>query len=104
MTAAVAARRTEFGVRAALGATPFDLLGQVLRETLRLALMAGLAGWALGLGLERLGRATLGALPEPPLHLGLLVVASLSFAAALAALLPALRAARIPPAEALRES
>ncbi|WLT31881.1 ABC transporter permease [Geothrix sp. PMB-07] len=103
MAAAVAARRTEFGVRSALGATPLAILGQVLRETLKLALVASVTGWLLGLGLERLGRATLGALPEPPLYLGLFVVFALAVAALLAALLPALRAARIPPAEALRQ-
>jgi putative ABC transport system permease protein len=104
MAASVAARRAEFGVRSALGATPLSILSQILRETLRLAVLAGLAGVLVGGLLERLSREVLGDWPNPPLTLTLLALGALVGAAMAAALLPALRAARIDPAAALRDS
>ncbi|GLH73485.1 hypothetical protein GETHLI_19870 [Geothrix limicola] len=103
MAASVSARRAEFGVRSALGASPLAILGQILKETVRLALLASLAGVLLGGLLERLGREALGAWPSPPLQLSLLALGTLVGAALASALLPALRAARMSPAEALRD-
>lgn len=103
MAASVASRRAEFGVRSALGASPLAILGQILKETARLALLASLAGVLLGGLLERLGREALGAWPSPPLRLSLLALGTLVGAALASALLPALRAARVSPAEALRD-
>jgi len=103
MTASVAARRAEFGVRSALGASPLSLLGQVLREALQLAALAGLAGVLLGGALERLCRSVLGAWPDPPLLLAFLALGALVGAALAATFLPALRAAFAPPSTALRE-
>lgn len=99
---AVGQRTSEIGVRMAMGATPGRILAMVMRDGLALA--AG--GVALGLaGAFSLGRSFQSVLhrtgPADPLvflavPLGLLAVAALATA------LPALRAARIPPALALR--
>jgi predicted permease len=100
---AVAARRREFGVRAALGAPPARLLRGVLGRGLAdigigLAI-GGIAALALGRVLERF---LFGVGVGDPLALaataGLLLAAGL-----LATALPALRAARIAPMQALRE-
>lgn len=102
MAASVAERRPELAVRTALGAAPLDLLAQVLREA---ALLSALAGGVGGLGavlLERGGRPVLGPWPDPGLLGPVLALGVLIFAALLAALGPALRAATTHPAEALR--
>ena len=65
--------------------------------------LAGLAGVLLGGALERVSRDVLGAWPDPPFMLTLMALGSLVGAALAAAFLPALRAARVSPAEALRE-
>jgi ABC-type antimicrobial peptide transport system permease subunit len=97
-------RRREFGVRLALGASPQMILGLVLRRglwQLGLGLTAGLAlGWALNRPLQSIpmlrtiARADAG---------DFLVVAAVIVASVLLACwLPARRAARVDPVEALR--
>lgn len=93
----------EFGLRLAIGATPTRLAMTVLRDSLlvsALGIGSGLAVAAIGLRwfdpANVAGEITL----PSALALGL---AAMSFAATLAALLPALRAARVPPMEALRD-
>ncbi|MFT4198082.1 MAG: FtsX-like permease family protein, partial [Pseudoxanthomonas sp.] len=91
-----------FGVRAALGAAPARLLRQVLGEGAR-QLALGLAiGLAIALALSRLlQRFLFGVEAADPLAIAV-VVAVLAGAGLLACLLPALRAARVPPMQALR--
>jgi putative ABC transport system permease protein len=102
MAVAVAARRHEFGVRAALGASKARLLGQVLREALwqiGLGLAIGLAG---AMALSRLlHRFLFGVGAADPVAITI-VLLTLSVAGLLASLLPALRASRVPPMQALR--
>jgi len=100
----VSRRRREFGVRQALGATPPDLVRQVLREGLPLT--AG--GLALGLGLGALlGRVLSVVLYQvSPFDAVSFAAASavLVAAAFLAAWVPARRAGRIEPMAAMREN
>ena len=101
----IVSRRTrEFGVRQALGATPPDLVRQVLREGLPLTS----GGLALGLGLGALlGRVLSVVLYQvSPFDVVSFAAASavLVAAAFLAAWVPAQRAGRIEPMAAMRNS
>jgi ABC-type antimicrobial peptide transport system permease subunit len=98
----VTRRTREIGVRLALGATPRDVMRQMLRESLGLTI-AGLAlGLVLAIAIARLLSALLyGVSPIDPLVL----TASAALLAAtllLAAYLPTRRATRIDPTTALR--
>jgi predicted permease len=99
---AVAQRRREIGVRMALGALPQQILGQFLCLGARLVaigcLLGGIGGWLTG-------RAMAGLLFDVgSLHPGVFgaTAALLALVAMAACLVPALRAARVPPMEALR--
>jgi ABC-type antimicrobial peptide transport system permease subunit len=97
-----AARRREFGVRMALGATPARLSGSVLREAVRMALPGVLAGALIVLATARLLRSVLfGIEPADAATLaatGLLLVAVVLLASAV----PAWRVSRTEASEALR--
>lgn len=95
-------RTREIGVRMALGADPLEVLRLVMGEGLRL-LGLGLVFGAIGAALvgQRLGDW----MPEVPAFdplVYLAIVAALAITGALASLLPAWRAVRIPPSVALR--
>lgn len=100
---AVRQRRRELGVRRALGAAAGSLTGGVVGGGVRLAALGVVLGTAgavvLGYALER---QLFGVAPTDPLALGGTAVVVLAVAAA-ASLLPALRAARVDPAVALRD-
>ncbi len=98
----VGQRRQEFGVRMALGATPALLVRSVLGLGARLALIGVVIGIAASAWLARLISTMLyGVPPTDPLTLA--VVAALLLVAGLAAsALPAARATRVDPSEALR--
>lgn len=99
---AVAQRRREIGVRMALGAQPEQIRVQFLRLGVRLV-AAGVALGAVGSWLS--GRAMGSQLfGVGAMHPGVLAstAAVLAAIALVACLLPALRAAKVPPMEALR--
>ncbi len=98
----VAQRTAEFGVRIALGATPRDILLVSARHGF-LPIGIGLAaGAATALAATRLMAATLrGVSPRDPATFAA-VIGILAATAALAAYVPARRATRIDPTEALR--
>jgi predicted permease len=102
MAYAVAERRSELGIRLALGAQAGDVLRLVVGQGGRLAgtgLALGLVGALLG---ARLFQAMLfGIGPRDPLSFAVTAVV-LAVAAGLACLVPAWRAARVDPVEALR--
>jgi len=99
---AVSQRRRELGVRAALGAARGDLIALVVREGLlvtSIGLMLGLVGAA---ALTRVMQSLLfGVTPLDPVAFATAPVL-LGPVACIACLLPANRAARTDPAEALR--
>jgi len=99
----VARRKREIGIRMALGALPSAIAGLVLRESGRMIS----AGLAAGLGAAFLFTRFLSGLlfavaPLDPVAFGG-VAALLAAAGLLASFLPARRAARIDPMEALRD-
>jgi predicted permease len=97
-------RRTrDFGLRMALGASARQILGSVVGEGLRMTI-AGLAiGLALSLVSARALRSVLfGVTPTDPSTYGFVVVV-LAGASLMACWLPAWRASRVDPMQALRE-
>jgi ABC-type antimicrobial peptide transport system permease subunit len=98
-----AARRTrEIGIRTALGAGTTQVLRLIVGDGLRLSVIGALLGFAASFALPRSMSAILyGVSPRDPL---LLVIPPLLFLliAAAASLVPAWRAARINPIQALR--
>jgi ABC-type antimicrobial peptide transport system permease subunit len=102
MAYGVSRRTGEIGVRMALGATRPDMARAILREALLLAAAGAAVGLPLSLALTRLVTSQLfGVKPGDPLSTALALVAVLATAAG-AALIPAWRAQRIQPIEALR--
>ena len=95
-------RTSEFGLRAALGAEPGAVTRMVLAEGLRVAIIGVLIGVPAGLAATRLIRAQLfgiGTVDLPSLAIAIVV---LILTAVVASYLPARRAAKVGPLEALR--
>jgi len=99
---AVAQRTRGIGVRMALGARPVDVTKMVLGSGLKLSALGLLAGGALAVVLGVLLRSLLfGVTPASPLIYASTAVALMAVAIA-ACVIPAQRAARVDPVEALR--
>jgi predicted permease len=98
----VSGRTREFGIRQALGARPRSILTKVLTEGLVIASAGVVAGVVVGFALERTIGKFIGVVQLPG-ALPLIASAAVILAAAvIASALPAARAARVDPAEALR--
>src|SRR6476661_2641931 len=98
----VGQRSKEIGVRMALGAQKFDVLRMVLKDGARMTLAGILIGLVGALVLTRLMRSMLyGVKPTDPLTF-ICVAALLCTIALLACYLPARRAMKVDPMEALR--
>ncbi len=98
----VASRTSEIGVRMALGATHESITGMVLREGLLLTIVGLIVGLVLGLGVARVSSSMLyGISPIDPVSI-VVTVALLGAASLLAGYIPARRAVKIDPMEALR--
>ena len=103
MTIAVSERTGEIGLLVALGAPQRTILGLFLGEAVALSAIGGLVGLAIGSGLAGLTRLLLPALPvHTPLSFVLLAESIAVAIGLLAGVLPARRAARLDPVDALR--
>src|SRR5215510_8757179 len=99
---AAARRRPEFAVRMALGASPATIGGEVLRFGLAPVFTGIAVGSVVALASARwIGSFLYGVLPKDGASVSV-AAATLLCAATLAALLPAMRAGRTNPADALR--
>ena len=100
-------RTSEFGLRKALGATPSAIVWMVLQESVLLTSVSGWLGLVGGIAAveatARLG-TQIDYVRNPSVHLGpaLAAIVLLVLAGAVAGFVPAWRAARIQPVEALR--
>jgi putative ABC transport system permease protein len=102
-------RTTEIGIRRAIGATPSNILSQIISESVVLTSIAGMAGILLAvlvLQMLELGNTTDG-IVEAHFQVGFwTAIASLSMLmglGVLAGLAPAARAMSIKPVDAMRE-
>jgi putative ABC transport system permease protein len=101
-------RTREIGVRKALGATPGNVVGQILLEAIFVTALFGYIGLALGVGLlELLASAIPGSQffrdPTIDFSVAIRALVALLIAGAIAGFIPARRAAAIRPIEALRD-
>jgi predicted permease len=99
----VARRRNEIGIRMALGAAQRRVAGMVLGEVATMLVVGLGLGWALAIGATRFIKSFLFGMgpTDPATFAG--AVALLAAVGLLAAYLPARRAARVDPMEALRD-
>jgi putative ABC transport system permease protein len=102
MAFGVAQRTHEFGVRIALGAQRSRVIGLVLKEGTTLALIGGLIGLIGAYLVRRAMQITLFGVPAVDVRAFGAMFLLLLIAALVACLVPALRASRIEPLEALR--
>jgi putative ABC transport system permease protein len=102
MAYSVQQRTQEIGIRMALGASPGDVRRMVVGRGMLLAVTGVAIGVAGGLATTRIMRSLLfGVKPWDPLMFALTAV-SLAAVALLACYLPARRASRVDPLDALR--
>jgi putative ABC transport system permease protein len=101
MVISVLERRSEIGLRRALGATKGNILTQFLAEAILLALAGGVVGVAAGVLATAIYARAKNEIVVIPAEAWLGGLAAAVLIGAIAGLLPALRAARMSPTEAL---
>ena len=110
MLIVVKERTKEIGIRRALGATPWGVRMQILQESLTLTILSGMAGvsfaagviWLINFLLERIGPVENFANPSVDIKVILIALLILIFFGVLAGLIPAIRATKMKPIDALR--
>ncbi len=103
MTMAVTERTAEIGLLRALGAREGQVLQLFLGEAMLLSALGGLSGLLLGVGVAQAAHALFPALPvHTPWLFAVLAELSAISIGLLAGVMPARRAARLDPVEALR--
>lgn len=109
MLVTVRERTKEIGIRRALGATPRNIIGQILSESVVLTVLAGLLGIVLGVGLLRGVGIVLSQgdqfFKDPQVSFGMAISSLLILIVigAMAGYIPAQRAMMIKPVEAISE-
>ena len=98
----VARRTNEIGIRMALGAARVDIVWMVLREAALLLTLGTVAGLLLALGGSQTAKALLYGLKPYDVTTLLASVGALALIAAAASYIPAFRASRLDPVDALR--
>jgi putative ABC transport system permease protein len=107
MLVVVKERTKEIGIRRAIGATPWNIKGQIILEAVFLTTIAGIIGIVFGVWVMHLVDVNFGDSPQflrPGVELGLVLGAFgiLVLVGVFAGLLPASRATQVKPVEALR--
>ena len=103
MLVTVTERTREIGIRMAVGASRRDILEQFLLEAMLISVSGGLAGILLGVGIPLSVRFLAPMLRVPVSPISVVVAFAVSFVVGVVfGLLPANRAARLNPSEALR--
>ena len=102
MIASVSERASEIGLRRAVGARAEDIRLQFLVETVATTLAGGVGGIVLGFALARMGAVRMHLDGVAPWSAALLGIAASCLVGFASGLLPARRAARMSPVDALR--
>jgi len=110
MLIVVKERTKEIGIRRALGATPREIRGQVLQESMVLTLISGMAGisfaagliWVMNTLLDAAGTVENFANPSVSIGVIFIALAILVLSGLLAGMIPATRATQMKPVDALR--
>jgi len=109
MMVSVKERTTEIGIRRAIGATPRQILGQIISESIVLTLVAGMSGIlfsVLILAAVEMGMTEDGILKaafQVPFGTAMLAASLLTVLGVIAGLMPASRAMQIKPVDAMRD-
>ena len=109
MLVTVRERTREIGIRRALGATPNNIIGQILSESIVLTVLAGITGIVVGVGLLRATGIVLSQgdqfFKDPQISFGMAVASLLILLVigTFAGYIPAQRAMMIKPVEAISE-
>ena len=98
----VSRRTREIGIRMAIGADRADVIRLVLGKGLTLVVVGALIGLVLGFGVEQVMNAAIFNVGGIDFLVYLIVVPAMFLVTTLATYLPALRASRIEPTQALR--
>ena len=112
MLVIVKERTKEIGIQRAIGATPWNVMSQIIIESVFLTSIAGYFGLAIGVGLVEAINYALVSMgsdnemfkrPEVDFNIAITALMILIASGAMAGIVPARRAVRIKPIDALRD-